>query len=58
MALAESSRYQEAVDVQRSALTAAATGRLGAAEQRIAGNLRLYESGKPCRNPFGEDELP
>jgi hypothetical protein len=58
MALAESGRYREAVGVQRDALAAATAARLPAAEQRIAGNLRLYENDKPCRNPFGEDELP
>jgi hypothetical protein len=58
MALAESGRYPEAVTVQRDALTAATTARLARVEQRIAGNLKLYETRKPCRNPFGDDELP
>lgn len=58
MALAESGRYSEAVGVQRDALTAATTAHLAKAQQRITENLRLYENRKPCRNPFGEDELP
>lgn len=58
MALAEVGRYKEAVEVQREALTAATSSSLVAAQQRIANNLRLYEGGKPCRTPFGDDELP
>jgi tetratricopeptide (TPR) repeat protein len=58
MALAEAGRYKEAVAVQQDALTAATTSGLPLAEQRIGGNLRLYRSGKPCRAPFGDDELP
>jgi tetratricopeptide (TPR) repeat protein len=58
MALAETGRYTEAAAVQRDALTGATNEGLPNVERRIAGNLRLYESGKPCRTPFGEDELP
>jgi hypothetical protein len=58
MALAEVGRYKEAVEVQREALTAATSSGLSAAQQRITNNLRLYESGRPCRTPFGDDELP
>ena len=58
MALAEVGRFKEALEVQREALTAATGSGLQAAEQRIANNLRLYEGGKPCRTPFGDEELP
>ena len=58
MALAELGRYGEAAAVQRDALTGATNGGLPNVERRIAENLRLYESGKPCRTPFGDDELP
>jgi tetratricopeptide (TPR) repeat protein len=58
MALAEVGRYSEAVSVQREALTAATNAGLSVVERRIAGNLRLYESGRPCRTPFADDELP
>jgi len=58
MALAEVGRYTEAVEVQREALTAANSSSLAAAQQRITNNLRLYEGGRPCRTPFGDDELP
>jgi tetratricopeptide (TPR) repeat protein len=57
MALAEVGRYREAAAVQRDALTAATHAGLPVVERRIAGNLGLYESGRPCRTPFGDDEL-
>lgn len=57
MALAEIGRYQEAVDVQRSALIAATTRGLPAVERHIRENLQLYENGRPCRTPFADDEL-
>lgn len=58
MALAESGRYQQAVGVQRDALTGATGAGLSDAAQRITENLRLYENRKPCRVPFSDDELP
>jgi superkiller protein 3 len=57
MALAEVGRYREAVEVQREALTAATSASLPAVERHIRENLRLYETGKPCRTPFADDEL-
>jgi len=57
MALAEVGRYREAVEVQREALTAATGSSLSLVERHIRENLRLYESGKPCRTPFADDEL-
>ena len=58
MALAEVGRFKEAVEVQREALTAATGSSLLTAQHRITNNLRLYEGGKPCRTPFGDEELP
>jgi len=57
MALAEVGRFKEAVEVQRQALTAVSNSGT-AAQERITNNLRLYERGKPCRIPFGDEELP
>jgi tetratricopeptide (TPR) repeat protein len=57
MALAEVGRFKEAVEVQRQALRAVSHSGT-AAEQRITNNLRRYEGGKPCRTPFGDEELP
>jgi tetratricopeptide (TPR) repeat protein len=57
MALAEVGRFKEAVEVQRQALTAVSNSG-SPVQQRIANNLRLYEGGKPCRTPFGDEELP
>jgi tetratricopeptide (TPR) repeat protein len=57
MALAEVGRYREAMEVQREALTAATNAALPAVEHHIRENLRLYESGRPCRTPFADDEL-
>lgn len=57
MALAEVGRYREAVEVQRQALTAATSASLPLVERHITANLRLYESGRPCRTPFADDEL-
>ena len=57
MALAEVGRYREAVEVQREALTAATSASLPLVERHIRENLRLYESGQPCRTPFADDEL-
>jgi hypothetical protein len=58
MALAESGRYQEAVAVQRDALTGATNAGLPDVQRRIAENLHRYESRTPCRVPFSDDELP
>jgi tetratricopeptide (TPR) repeat protein len=58
MALAESGRYQEAVAVQRDALTGASSAGLPNVVRRITENLRLYENRTPCRVPFSDDELP
>lgn len=58
MALAEMGLYGQAAAVQRDIMTAARDAGLTDAVGRMAGNLALYEGGRPCRTPFTEAELP
>ncbi len=55
MALAEVGAFGDAVAVQRDVLAAARQAGLYADEGRLAANLRLYESGRPCRTPWPDD---
>ena len=56
MAQAEVRQFSAAVMWQRDAMSAAErTAGLGVAGL-MADNLRLYESGKPCRTPWRPDE--
>jgi tetratricopeptide (TPR) repeat protein len=56
MALAELGRYTEAARWQRDAIARAGReGPAGAAE-RLRDNLRLYETGAPCRTPWRDDD--
>jgi tetratricopeptide (TPR) repeat protein len=56
MAQAETGQFTEAVRWQQDAIAAAErNGQRGIAE-RIADNVRLYESRKPCRTPWRADE--
>jgi tetratricopeptide (TPR) repeat protein len=55
MALAEVGRYQEAARIQRDIMEAARTGGGDGDLRRMAGNLRLYETGRPCRTPWPDD---
>jgi hypothetical protein len=55
MAAAETGQYGNAVRWQRQALEAAERNR-GALAERLAGNLELYEQGRPCRMPWRADE--
>jgi tetratricopeptide (TPR) repeat protein len=57
MALAEAGRYQEAAAWQRSAILAARQAGQNDLAERMAERLRLYESNKPCRTPWRDDEL-
>ncbi|MCE2540367.1 MAG: hypothetical protein J4G16_08240, partial [Acidobacteria bacterium] len=57
MALAEMGLYDQAAAVQRDVMTAARDAGLTDAVGRMAGNLALYEAGRPCRTPFTEAEL-
>jgi hypothetical protein len=53
MALAEMGQYGEAAAIQRGVIEAAQ--RAGAAHDAIrqmTANLRLYERGRPCRDPW------
>jgi tetratricopeptide (TPR) repeat protein len=55
MALAEVGAYQDAVAVQRDVMEAARQGGAAADLRRMAANLRLYETGRPSRNPWPDD---
>jgi tetratricopeptide (TPR) repeat protein len=55
MALAEVGAYADAVSVQRDVIEAARTEGADADVRRMAGNLRLYETGRPCRTPWPDD---
>ena len=56
MAQAEVGQFSAAVTWQRDAMAAAERpAGLGVAGL-MAGNLRLYEAGKPCRTPWRPDE--
>ena len=57
MALAEMGLYDQAAAVQRDVMAAARQAGLSDAVGRMAGNLTLYEAGRPCRTPFTEAEL-
>ena len=57
MALAEMGLYEQAAAVQRDVLGAVREAGLSDAVRRMAGNLALYEAGRPCRTPFTEAEL-
>lgn len=58
MMLAELGQYDQAVRVQRDVLEAARLSGLQSVVRRMTVNLTLYESRRPCRTPFTEDELP
>jgi tetratricopeptide (TPR) repeat protein len=56
MAAAETGQYGDAVRWQRQAIEAAANGGRRDLATRMAGNLELYEQGRPCRMPWRDDE--
>lgn len=58
MALAEVGRYGEAATVQRDLISAAAQSGLRDTATALGANLRRYERGLPCREPWTADELP
>ena len=58
MALAEMGLYDQAAAVQRDVMAATRGAGLTDALQRMAGNLALYEAGRPSRTPFTAAELP
>ena len=56
MALAELGRFDDASQWQRNAIDLASqSGRLDVV-RRLAANLRLYETRRPCRAPWAEDD--
>jgi tetratricopeptide (TPR) repeat protein len=58
MALAELSRFNEAVAWQRDAMAAATQAGREDLVQRMVVNLRRYEAGQPCRIPWRPEDLP
>jgi tetratricopeptide (TPR) repeat protein len=58
MTLAERGRFRDAADAQRAAMAAAAEAGRGDIARRMAANLTLYESRRPCRTPWRPGELP
>ena len=56
MALAETGRFEEAVQWQSDAIRAATQGKREDWVRRLNANLRLYESGRPCRTPWTLDD--
>jgi tetratricopeptide (TPR) repeat protein len=57
MALAEVGQFEQAVSIQRTLVAAAEQAGLAAPIARLTANLRLYESGQPCRTPWAPDEM-
>ena len=58
MALAEVGRYDEAAAWQRDAMAAARKAGNTDLAQRMAGNLRLYQAGRPARTPWRDEDQP
>lgn len=56
MALAETGRFDEAVNWQRDAIAAASEGKRNDLVQKLMTNLRLYEKRQPCRAPWTDDD--
>ena len=56
MALAEVGAYGDAVSVQRDVLATARQSGDAAAIRRMTANLRLYETGRPSRAPWPDDD--
>jgi tetratricopeptide (TPR) repeat protein len=57
MALAEVGRFEAALDVQRSLITAARQAKAPALERRLQENLRLYEAGQPSRTVWRDEDV-
>jgi tetratricopeptide (TPR) repeat protein len=58
MTLAERGEYGDAADAQRTAMAAAEEAGRPDVARRMAANLTLYESKRPCRTPWRPGELP
>jgi tetratricopeptide (TPR) repeat protein len=57
MASAEAGQFDRAIGAQREAIGMAEAGGRHDLAQRMAGNLKLYESRRPSRTPWREDEF-
>jgi tetratricopeptide (TPR) repeat protein len=58
MGLAETGRFDQAIEAQRSVLEAARQANLEPVVRRATENLQRYERREPSRRPFAGDELP
>jgi tetratricopeptide (TPR) repeat protein len=56
MTLAELGQYEEAVNWQREAVSAASQARRSDLTTRLQQNLSLYENHQPCRTPWRDDD--
>jgi tetratricopeptide (TPR) repeat protein len=56
MAYAEVGDYGQAADIQRSVMEAARRAGLQDEVDRLSRNLRRYEQGQPCREPWAADD--
>ena len=56
MALAEQSRFDEAIRWQQDAIAAATNADRGDLASRLTPNLRRYQSRQPCRVPWTDDD--
>jgi tetratricopeptide (TPR) repeat protein len=56
MVMAELGRFREAAEWQREAIARARSTDRPAIADRMADNLKLYESGMPCRTPWRADD--
>lgn len=56
MALAEAGRFDEAAGWQRDVLASAQEGGRADLVPRLRANLRLYETRRPCREPWAADD--
>ena len=56
MALAEQSRFDEAIRWQQDAIAAATSADRGDLASRLTVNLRRYQARQPCRVPWADDD--
>ena len=56
MTAAELGNFEKAAEIQRSVMNATRRAGLDNDLRRMTVNLRLYESGRPCRTPWPNDD--
>ncbi len=56
MAYAEVGEYGQAIQIQRDLMESARRAGLPDEVERLSRNLRLYEQGRPCREPWAADD--